>query len=90
MRRILRRRRKVLNRLRIVVPVTIDVNAEVAIELEEMRMFLCQNCLVLIGMLGTDTGPGESVVLPRWIRSASDALIMPLCLGSDGQHPPAG
>jgi hypothetical protein len=67
MRRILRRRYKRLIRHRLDVPVGIDVYAESAIDLEQMKWFLSQNCLVSVGKPGTDTGPGESVVPPRWI-----------------------
>jgi hypothetical protein len=42
----------------------IDVYAESSIELEEMRWFLSQNCFVSMSHLGTDQGPGDSVVLP--------------------------
>ncbi len=64
MRRVLRRRCKGLIRHRLVVPVTIDVYADSEIDLDEMRCFLSQNCFVGMSHLGTDQGPGESVVLP--------------------------
>src|SRR6516165_10702789 len=64
MQRILRRRCKGLIRYRLVVSVMIDVYAESSIELEEMRWFLSQNCFVGMSHLGTDQGPGDSVVLP--------------------------
>jgi hypothetical protein len=67
MRRFLRRRCKGLIRHRLFVPVAIDVCAEGSIDLEQMKSFVSQNCLVSVCKLGTDTGPGESVVLPRWI-----------------------
>ncbi len=64
MRRILRRRCTGLIRHRLVVPVAIDVYAEGPIDLEEMRWFLNQNCFIGMSHLGTDIGPGDSVVLP--------------------------
>jgi len=62
--RILRRRCKGLIRHRLVVPVTIDVYSEGAIDLEGMREFLSRNCYVAMSRIGTDEGPGDSVVLP--------------------------
>jgi hypothetical protein len=64
MRRILRKRCKRLIRHRLVVPVAIDVYAEGPIDVEEMRWFLSQHCFVGMSQIGTDVGPGESVVLP--------------------------
>ncbi len=64
MRRILTRRCKGLIRHRLVVPVAIDVYADGKIDLDEMRWFLSQNCFVSMSQLGTDVGPGDSVVLP--------------------------
>jgi hypothetical protein len=60
----LRRRCTELIRHRLVVPFMIDVYAEGPIDLEEMRWFLCRNCFVSMSQIGTDEGPGESVVLP--------------------------
>lgn len=64
MRRILRKRCKGLTRYRLVVPVTIDVYTDGAIDQEEMAWFLSQNCFVSMSRLGTGEGPGDSVVLP--------------------------
>ncbi len=64
MQRILRRRCKGLISHRLVVPVAIDVYAEGPIDVEEMRWFLSQHCFVGMSQLGTDVGPGDSVVLP--------------------------
>ncbi len=64
MRRILRKRCKGLTRYRLVVPVTIDVYTDGAIDQEKMGWFLSQNCFVSMSRLGTGEGPGESVVLP--------------------------
>jgi hypothetical protein len=62
--KILRRRCKGLIRHRLVVPVMIDVYAERGIDLEEKRWFLSRNCYVSMSQIGTDEGPGDSVVLP--------------------------
>jgi hypothetical protein len=61
---ILKNRFKGLSRYRLVVPVMIEDHAEGPIDHDEMKLFLSQNCLVSMGRLGTDVGPGESVVLP--------------------------
>lgn len=64
MRRILKRLCKGLTRYRFFAPVLIDVYTDGPIDQKELASFLPENVFVSMVGLGTDEGPGDSVVLP--------------------------
>jgi hypothetical protein len=42
----------------------IELYAEGSIDLQEMKRFLSRNSYVSVSQIGTNEGPGDSVVLP--------------------------